>query len=182
MRKIIPIPNKKYRIVYADPPWPYKSRHGGNCAPLPYPTMELEDICSLNVKDIVRDDAVLFLWTTDSYLKRALKVMKAWGFKYKTIGFVWIKRTIKGKFQVNVSYWTMKSTELCLLGVRGKPHRLLERRNIRQLVQSVNVRRKHSRKPDEVRKRIDLMFGDLPRIELFARKKTSGWDVWGEEV
>lgn len=104
--------------------------------------------------------------------------MKAWGFKYKTVAFCWSKRTKNGKDVVNLGRWTLGNVELCLLGVRGKPKRVVK--NIRQLV--VAERTKHSKKPDEVRQRIVTLMGDIPRIELFAREKKEGWDVWGDEV
>ena len=104
--------------------------------------------------------------------------MKDWGFKYKTLAFCWSKHTKNGKKVSNLGRWTMGNVELCLLGVRGKPKRKIK--NIKQLVEA--ERTKHSKKPEEVRNRIVKLMGDIPRIELFARQKTEGWDVWGNEV
>ena len=104
--------------------------------------------------------------------------MKDWGFKYRTLAFCWSKHTKNGKKVSNLGRWTMGNVELCLLGVRGKPKRKIK--NIKQLVEA--ERTKHSKKPEEVRNRIVKLMGDIPRIELFARQKTEGWDVWGNEV
>ena len=106
--------------------------------------------------------------------------MKAWGFKYTTVAFCWSKRTTNGKEVSNLGRWTMGNIELCLLGVKGRPNKLRLDKSVKQLV--IAERTKHSKKPDEVRKRIVQLFGDLPRIELFAREKTEGWDIWGNEL
>lgn len=104
--------------------------------------------------------------------------MKAWGFKYITIAFCWSKHTVNKKKVSNLGRWTMGNVEVCLLGRKGKPQRICK--NIKQLVEA--ERTKHSKKPHEVRQRIVALMGDIPRIELFAREKTEGWDVWGNEV
>ena len=117
-------------------------------------------------------------WTTDAHLPFAIEVMKCWGFEYATIAFVWNKKEKSGKQVCYYGYWTMKGTEICLLGRRGKVKPI--RHNVRQLVEA--ERREHSRKPDIVRDKIVELLGDLPRIELFARQRTEGWDVWGDEV
>ena len=123
-------------------------------------------------------NCVLFLWATSPLLPEAIEVMQAWGFKYKTVAFCWSKHTKNGKKVKNLGRWTMGNVELCLLGVKGKPKRQVK--NVYQLVEA--ERTKHSKKPDEVRKRIVQLMGELPRVELFAREKTPGWDVWGNEV
>lgn len=127
---------------------------------------------------LAEKDCVLFLWAVSPLLPEALEVMKSWGFKYKTVAFVWNKKTKNGKDVSNLGRWTMGNVEVCLLGVKGKPKRVLK--NIKQLV--IAERTKHSKKPSEVRERIVQLMGDVPRIELFAREETEGWDVWGNEV
>ena len=107
-----------------------------------------------------------------------MKTIEAWGFKFKTIAFVWVKQTKHGKWVSNLGRWTMGGAEICILATRGKPKRVIK--NIKQLVFAERTR--HSEKPAEVRNRIVSLMGDLPRIELFARQKTEGWDVWGNEV
>ena len=180
-----PFPDKEYRIVYADPPWHFGSRRcsrpfTGEQERLPYETQSSDWICDLPVDEISLPNSVLFLWTTDAHLPLALRVMKAWGFKYKTVGFVWFKKTTKNKPVFVMGNWTNKSTELCLLGAKGRSHAFVVSRKIRQLVEA--KRKSHSQKPDEVRRRIVELMGDVPRIELFARERHEGWDAWGDEL
>lgn len=179
---------KKYQIIYADPPWKYGSKTainnstGNKIVPLSqhYVSMDKKSLEELPIKDIIQEDCACFMWVTDSHLKEGIQLMEAWGFKYKTIAFNWIKKTSKGNNCVNVAPWTLKSSELCLLGTKGAMTKYKKNNSVMQLVES--ERTKHSRKPEEVRKRILDLFGDLQRIELFARQKTEGWDVWGNEV
>lgn len=171
---------KKYQIIYADPPWSYNDKMSGHSFSLDheYETQSKKWIAQLPVEDIAEKDCVLFLWAVSPQLPEALEVMNAWKFKYITIAFVWNKKSKNGLNISNLGRWTMGNVEVCLLGRRGKPKRIS--RNIKQLVEA--ERTVHSKKPDEVRKRILELMGDLPRIELFARQKTPGWDVWGNEV
>ena len=171
----------KYQIIYADPPWNSNSQFGrdkkkGN--EQHYPLMTLDDICKLPVGGVADDDSVLFLWVVDTQLFDAEKVMMAWGFTYKTVAFTWTKETSTGKDHFGVGMWTRKNPEMCLLATKGKPKRA--NAGVRQL-QRHKVR-EHSQKPDEIKEEIKKLMGDLPRIELFAREKTEGWDVWGNEV
>jgi len=183
----IPFPNKKYNIIYADPPWSFgsKSYQSDNRDMIDiqkahYSTMTEQEICSLPIKNISNDDCILFMWVTDSHLKEGLKVIESWGFKYKTIGFTWVKHYASGSTCYNFSPYLLKSTEICLIGMKGKLANIKERNDIKGLV--ADVRTKHSKKPQEVRRRIEKMCKDLPRIELFAREKVNGWDVWGNEI
>lgn len=171
---------KKYNIIYADPPWSYNDKMKGHSFSLDheYETQSLEWIKSLNVKDISEKDSTLFLWATSPLLPEALEVIKAWGFKYKTVAFVWNKKTKNGLNVSNLGQWTMGNVEICILATKGKPKRVIK--NIKQLVEA--ERTTHSKKPDEVRKRIVELMGDIPRLEMFARQKTEGWDVFGNEV
>jgi len=182
---------KKYQIIYADPAWSFgdkirssKKLENGNMhfreLELHYNTMKTSEICALPVKEIVADDAVLFMWTTDAHLPDALQVINDWGFKYKTIAFIWNKKTNKGNQVCFMGKWTMKGSEICLLATKGKAHGLIKSHKVRQLVEA--ERDIHSRKPDEVRKRIVELLGDLPKVELFCRTPKDGWDVWGNEV
>ena len=172
---------KKYQIIYADPPWLYNN--GGNqksrgMARGSFECMPLEDIKNLKIP--VDDNAMLFLWATMPKLKEALEVIEAWGFKYITCAFVWIKQNPSGVgIYSGLGHWVNGNAELCLLGRKGKT---LERKNkaVKQIV--ISPRGRHSEKPNEVSDRIVQLLGDLPRIELFARQKTEGWDVWGNEV
>lgn len=178
--------NKKYKIVYADPPWSYnvwstdKTPLKNNMASKYYPTMSIPTLKKLPVGDLVKD-GVLFLWTTFPQLPVALEVMKSWGFKYKTIGFVWIK-TCKdsNKLIKGCGYWTRANAEICLIGCKGENYPRRINKGVQQVI--IQPRRKHSQKPDVARERIVELMGNLPRIELFARNKSLGWDVWGNEV
>ena len=182
------IKQKKYKIIYADPPWHYGSKSainnstGNEIKPLSdhYGTMSLRDLKNLPVKSMLDEDAACFMWVTDSHLDEAIKLFKAWGFKYKTIAFNWIKTTNKGNHCKNVAPWTMKSSEVCLFGTRGAMTKYKIANNIESLV--IAERSKHSQKPEEVRLRIERLFGDLPRLEMFARTATEGWDVFGNEA
>lgn len=176
--------NKKYDIIYADPPWAYKvwSRDlgAGRTAESYYHTMSILDIQNIPVNKLANDSCVLFLWVTAPCLSEGIELIKKWGFDYKTIGFTWIKENKKS----DTLFWGMGSytranAELCLLATKGKT---LPRKShaVHQVV--ISKIREHSRKPDEVRERIVELFGDLPRIELFSRTETTGWDCWGDEV
>lgn len=171
--------NKKYHIIYADPAWDYLGGRIKGSAKNHYPVMPLKDICALPVKKIAADDSLLFLWTTFPKLYEAFDVINAWGFEYKTVAFVWIKRTKTGNdWFTGLGYWTRSNAELCLLATRGKPKRFS--RAVHQLI--ITPIEEHSKKPDITRDKIVELAGNLPRIELFARRKTLGWDVWGNEV
>lgn len=171
---------KKYQIIYADPPWSYNDKMAGHSFSLDheYRTQSKDWIQKLPVGTISDENSVLFLWAVSPQLPEAMQVMRAWGFKYITVAFCWSKHTKTGKKVKNLGRWTMGNVELCLLGRRGNPKRISK--NIYQLVEA--ERTIHSKKPEEVRIRIVKLMGDLPRIELFARQKTEGWDVWGNEV
>jgi len=147
--------------------------------------MTLADICALPVPDLAADDAALFLWVTMPMIREGLAVIDAWGFTYKTCAFTWIKMNGRSRlfFEptnvfVGLGRWTRGNAELCLLATRGKPKRVSA--GVRQVV--LSPRQKHSEKPAEVRDRIVALMGDLPRLELFARHATPGWDIWGNEV
>ena len=112
-------------------------------------------------------------------LKEGLEVIESWGFKYKTIGFQWIKKNKSGNgFFFGLGRWTRGNSECCLIGVKGKPHRISN--SVSQLI--ISSLQEHSKKPAEVREKIIELCGDVPRIELFARQKVNGWDCWGNEV
>ena len=181
---MIPFPDKKYSIIYLDPPWKYNSRdnhktrfRGGACGH--YDLMSMDEIKMLPIQDISADNSVMFLWCTFPYLEDQIKLFSHWGFSYRTLGFSWIKTNPKnGKPFFGVGYYAKSNCEVCLMGIRGKM------KPVSNSVSSVIIspRREHSQKPDETRSRIVELFGDIPRIELFARNKTTGWDVWGNEV
>ena len=180
----------KYKIIYADPAWSYynDSTAKQDCTTVkgmrrpPYQVMSSNEIEKLPVKEIADDNAILFIWTTDYHLAKCIKVITAWGFEYKTVGFVWAKKTKKGTPVCFMGAYTMKSgTELCLLATKGKDaHKLVKKHNIKSLIES--ERKQHSEKPHEARTRIVELLGDIPRIELFARQKVEGWDAMGFDI
>ena len=183
-------PNKKYNIIYADPPWQFKyqskKRTDGTSDDLnirdpqkEYPCMTIDDIYNMPVNEIADDNSILFLWVTYPLLKEGIKTMEEWGFTYKTCGFSWIKKNKKSDSLFwGLGYWTRANNEICLLGTKGKPKRVSK--GVHQVVMSKI--QKHSQKPDIVKDRIVELCGDVPRIELFARQRTKGWDVWGNDV
>ena len=171
--------SKKYNIIYADPPWRYNDKGCIGAAEKQYPTMTLEELKNLPVKEIADKDCVLFMWATYPKIQEALDLIKAWGFTYKSIAFQWVKTYKNGKdFFFGLGRWTRGNTEPCLLAIKGKPKRISAK--VGQLI--VSPVRKHSTKPYETRDKIIELLGDLPRVELFARQKVEGWDSWGNEV
>jgi N6-adenosine-specific RNA methylase IME4 len=170
---------KKYKIIYADPPWRYNQKNLSGSAEHHYPTMSKNEICNLNIAEVADQDCVLFLWATFPQIQEALQVIKAWNFQYKTVAFVWLKQNKTGKgWFFGLGFWTRANVEICLLATKGKPKR--KSCHVHQLI--ISPLRGHSQKPDEAREKIIELMGDLPRLELFARSKTDGWDVWGNEV
>ena len=173
--------DKKYSIIYADPPWKYKDAKGNNpkMGGITYPVMELEEIKQLPIPNICSKDCALFLWVTMPMLQEGLEVIKSWGFKYITCGFTWVKQNPSGNgIYSGLGHWTNGNAELCLFAKKGTPHR--KEKNVKQII--LSPRQRHSEKPAETRDRIVKLLGDLPRIELFARQYAEGWDCWGNEV
>jgi site-specific DNA-methyltransferase (adenine-specific) len=177
---------KKYEIIYADPAWNFGNsvyQDNGRDSRLlekQYPSMSIKEIKELPLANISADDCALFLWTTDFHLPNCFELFEAWGFKYRTIAFVWVKKTKNGKTCANLGAWTMKNTEICLLATKGN---MFNKRQVKNLFQLVEAERtKHSKKPQEVRNRIEKLFGNMERLEMFAREKHDGWDAWGNEV
>lgn len=170
---------KKYKIIYADPPWKYNDEGCQGTATNHYNTMDNNSICNLPIKELADDDCVLFIWGTYPKLPEVLEVIKAWGFEYKSIGFQWLKLNKEdGKYFFGLGRWTRGNTEPCFIATKGNPKRI--NNNVSQLI--ISKLREHSRKPDIVRQKIIQLVGDLPRIELFARERIDGWDTFGNEV
>lgn len=173
---------KKYQIIYADPPWSYQTFDNVTASRAhtsPYRSMRMTEIFELPIENICMDDCVLFLWATSSLLPKALHTMKDWGFEYKCVAFTWVKKNkISNSWFWGMGSWTRNNTEFCLMGVRGNPKRISK--GVHCIIDTKIEA--HSKKPNEVRDRIVALMGDIPRIELFAREKTPGWDVWGNEV
>lgn len=175
---------KKYNIIYSDPCWAYNARNNtgtkfGMGVDGHYKTMTIEQISELPIDKLASDNCAMFMWCTFPYLDKQIELFKKWGFTYKTVGFTWVKTNPKNlKPFFGVGYYTKSNAEVCLLGIKGKM------KPISNKVSSVIIspRREHSRKPDEARERIVELFGDIPRIEMFARQQTPGWDTFGNET
>ena len=186
------LPNKKYSVIYADPPWDYggkmqydkssiKTINTGfeknvfiSAANFKYPTVKLNDLKMLDVQSITEDDCILFMWTTGPQMSNSIELGEAWGFEYKTVAFVWDKQVH------NPGRYTLSQTEFVLAFKKGKFPTPRGARNVRQLV-SVH-RGKHSEKPEIVIDGITKMFPTQKKIELFARKNYIGWENWGLEI
>lgn len=174
--------DKKYNIIYADPPWTFKTysdKGKGRSAEKHYSCMTKEDIQRLPINDLADKDAVLFLWVTYPCLIEGIELIEKWGFTYKTCGFSWIKLNRKSDTPfTGMGYYTRSNNEICLLATKGKP---LPRKSksVKQVI--LSKIEQHSKKPGEVRDRIVELFGDIPRVELFARQHADGWDCWGNE-
>ena len=171
----------RYSVIYADPPWHYPESGSGRrgTAELPYPTMDTKEICGLPIRSIAEDRSILFIWATFPKLEDCLQVIDAWGFKYHGLGFDWTKTTKSGKPCYGMGYYTRQNNEVCLIG--AKKDRIKPRdRGVSCVIQS--LRREHSRKPDEARENIEKICGELPKIELFARQESPGWDCWGNQT
>lgn len=183
----IPLPAKQYSVIYADPPWAYQqagaTAKARGTAVKHYPTMTTAEICALPVREIVRGGAACFMWATFPNIAEAIKVMEAWGFTYKTAAFVWVKKNRKngGNF-MGMGAYTRANAEVCLLGVTPgfKAKTQIRAHNVHQIIEAPFEG--HSKKPDETRKRIVELLGDVPRLEMFARQRADGWDAWGNEA
>jgi len=183
---------KKYKIIYADPPWSYedKALAGNRGAGCKYLTQTKEWIDNLPVKNITDDNCILFLWVTMPKLDECWELIENWGFKYKTVAFTWVKKNKNSaSWFWGMGRWTRANAELCLLATKGKPKRI--NADVHSVIDTPIG--EHSAKPDIARLRIVELCGDLPRIELFARNdnkqpnffyddKYDGWNIWGNEV
>ena len=169
-------PQKKYKIIYADPPWQYDNKRTGGThssgASQKYKTLNYDELASLPIQAISDDVCVLFQWATIPLLHVGIKMMSEWGFEYKT-SLIWFKENSYG-----LGYWFRGMVEVLLIGTKGKvtPFKSQMPNLISCPIQ------KHSKKPDRFRKLIEhVTHNQTPRIELFARTKIHGWDVWGND-
>lgn len=177
--------SRRYQVIYLDPPWDYKgqTQHNGKGgketggALTHYPTMTLKELKGLKPlidKVADSDNCLMFMWTSSPHLDQAIELLKAWGFKWATIAFVWDKQ------KVNPGFYTMSQCEIVILGKMGKIPKPRGARNIRQFLSE--ERGRHSAKPHEIRKRIEQMFPTQNKLELFARETAEGWDSLGNEI
>jgi N6-adenosine-specific RNA methylase IME4 len=195
---------KRYEILYIDPPWEYKDKNanGKRGAGFKYKVLKPKDIIALPIQNVAAVDCALFLWTTGPMLPMAIYAIRQWGFEYKTLAFDWVKLNkyvqnsisllkddmfihkweyLEAITKFSLGHWTRSSVELCLLATKGKPKRV--DKSVRQTVFYPGYPvLEHSAKPPVVRDKIVKLMGDIPRLEMFAREKTPGWDATGLEV
>lgn len=169
-----------YQIVYADPAWRYKDRGIRGGTKKHYKTGSLNDWKDLRVSEIIADDAVMFLWATWPLIEDAFELIPHWGFKYKTLGFDWVKTYKSGKLFVGCGHYTRSNPEPCLLAVRGKGLKRVDA-SVLSVIMEPKIRG-HSEKPIEARRRVERLYGEKKRVELFARSTDENWDSWGDEI
>jgi len=170
---------EKYNIIYADPPWKYRNDGVNGSAYKKYPQLTDNALEFLPVHSIAAENSVLFLWVTFPKLNEGLSVLRSWGFTFKTVAFVWVKFNLRvNTLFMGPGFYTRANCEICLLGVRGRLPRLSK--SVHSVIFA--KRKKHSRKPGVTRKRIEKLYGDLPRIELFATESCPGWVSTGFDV
>lgn len=167
-----PLPTGPFRVIVADPPWPYEKRaeDPSHRAALPYPSMTVDAIKALPVGEMAADDAILWLWATNAHLRVAFDVLEAWGFTYKTL-LTWVKD------RFGTGDWLRGQTEHCLLAVRGKP--VVNLTNQTTVIHGPV--REHSRKPESFYAMVDTLCPGA-KVELFARKPRDGWQCHGNDT
>lgn len=184
------LPKNHFGVILADPPWHFQALASppygkGRAAESHYQTMKEADICALPVADLAADDCVLFMWACWPMIEQAFRVVRDWGFVFKTCGFCWIKAdaTQIHMFDEEIEpdmllgYWTRSNSEVCLLATRGKPKRMAA--DVRQAI--IAPKREHSRKPKGVHARIERLCSG-PYLELFARQSRPNWTTWGNQA
>lgn len=182
---------RKYDIIYADPPWAYKvwsEKTAGRTASRHYNTQSLGYLACLDIASLSNPDCVLLMWATFPCLAEAFALGRAWGFRYKTVAFVWVKRNRHNHdLFLGMGYYTRANAEVVLLFTKGRPLKRVNK-DVPQVL--ICPKGKHSQKPPEIRRRIERLFGDRRRLELFARSRDGffpdteyeGWDVFGNEA
>lgn len=180
------VPPGGFSAIMADPAWDHKtwSTKGRGRSPK-YRTMTEDEIRSMPVRQAAARDCFLFLWTTSPHLEESFRVMQAWGFKYSSTAFVWVKLNPKAgrlffdmrSFSMGMGKTTRKNVEFCLLGRKGHPRRL--RKDIAELI--ISNRRRHSEKPEEAYERMQA-FCNGPYLDLFSRKDRPGFTAWGDQI
>jgi len=173
--------SKKYDIIYMDPPWFYGKTfwHAPGVTSTieekHYPTMKMHELEALPIYDMLNEDALVYMWVTPAFMEKGIKLANTWGLKYSSVGFVWQKDR-----RIMPGFYTLGSTEYVLIFKKGRIPKPRGARNVRQfLIEDI---REHSRKPDEIRRRIEEMHPTQSKLEMFARIQTPGWDVWGNET
>lgn len=179
MKKLLAFPERKFSVIYGDPPWEYGNKRTRSAAAKNYATLSDFKLQTLPIGRLCKPDAALLLWSTGPFLDDAIRLGQSWGFEYKTIAFLWAKRNkVTNSPFFGMGNYTRANVEPCLLFTRGSP-------KVRSHAVSQFVWRpieRHSEKPAVVRDLIVQLFGDVPRLELFSRHHVKGWERWGNEV
>jgi N6-adenosine-specific RNA methylase IME4 len=173
-------PDKKYKLMYLDLPLTYddKALAGNRGAGCKYDLMTDEELLNMPVGSIADKDCIMFLWATFPKLQLCLDCIKSWGFEYKTVAFVWVKKNGNGTNFMGMGRWTRANAEIVLLATKGSPKRIDA--GINQIIETIP--KEHSKKPDIVRQQILRLVGDIqPRIEFFPRTLIHGWDTFGND-
>ncbi len=175
VHKKVVLPESKYTVLYADPPWKYGDKliEGYGAAEHHYPPMSIEELCALPISRLAENDAVLFLWVTSPFLMNCAEVIRSWGFTYKA-SFVW------DKVKHNYGHYNSVRHEFLLLCTRGTC--LPQSKGLENSVQRLERSKRHSEKPEEFRALIERMYPIGKKIELFGRKQVNEWDVWGNQI
>ena len=194
----------RYSLIYADPAWSYGNTISNGAAVDHYPTMSLLDMKRLPVWELAADNAVLAMWYTGTHNQEAIELAEAWGFTVRTMkGFTWVKLNqlaelritkalaegdvtnfydfldlLNGQTKMNGGNYTRANTEDLLIATRGKGLERLSA-SVKQVIYSPLG--EHSAKPEEARFRLEKLYGDVPRIELFSRCGAPGWHHWGNQ-
>ena len=170
-----------YSLAVIDPPWSWVPWNGGGgqTRGVPYPILTLEAMGQLDICSILKPDAVVLLWVTDSMLPQALQLVDHWGLTFKTVGFYWTKTRLSGKEHIGLGYYTRANPEQCWILTRGKGLPRVSK-SVRRWLQAPYT--SHSEKPDKFYEHVLALFGDIPRVDIFARKPRPGWDVIGNEI
>lgn len=174
----------QFSVIYADPPWKYGSNgpRGGRFGDIGYNQMTLKEICEYPMHHLPAKDCALFVWATSPFLMDAGEVIKAWGFKYCRVDAVWEKTTKNNKPHAACGPWGMTDAEFLLMGIKGSMcSKQIGKANLYTVV-SEPYTGKHSEKPEVFRQRIERRFGNVPRIELFARKPSPLWVTCGDQL
>ncbi len=171
----------KYDLIYADPPWRYNDNNTRGAAEHHYDSMSAEELQGMDIKRLSKENSALAMWTTFPLLKDSLSVMEAWSFPYKTILFVWVKThgASNGSLAMGNGHYTRSNAELCLLGIQGKGLPILDKSILNT---PLFPRRKHSQKPKEFHIMLERLFGEVSRLELFARDGMPGWHSHGNQI
>lgn len=188
-RKLTPVAMGGYSVIYCDPPWAYNDAGTDGGVGHEYQTMSFHEMTALPIDTLAAKDCAMFMWATRPRIEEALALIRAWGFEYVTEAFTWVKTRGtnvdgSGKPFIGLGRLTRGNTEPCLYARRGMPKRVDA--SVSQVITAdellVAPLGRHSAKPPEVRDRIIQLMGNIPRVELFARTKTAGWDVFGNEI